>query len=177
MPQLKCLLTPSLFFRFQGAVDLAFERLLKSGEWAYDFKWEPFAKPTGRFLQIMPSHSVVTISQVADPKKQPRDVVFRSNRRLNNQGWLTGLPNPKAQTDTSGLPHILLIHGHQELNFAHLAVPSEYHTQGYRHRSSNLMMMPYEVKSPEAPVEDTDIEAIITLKEEIDKWRRDNGQQ
>jgi hypothetical protein len=37
------------------------------------------------------------------------------------------------------------------------------------------MLMPHAVTSTEPPPEDTDIEAVITLKEEIDKWRRDNG--
>ncbi|MBC7905605.1 MAG: hypothetical protein H7Y60_02515 [Rhodospirillaceae bacterium] len=159
----------------QWAVDMAFERLCKSGQWSYECRWRPFAKPTGRFLEIMPSHSVVTISQVADPSKQPRDVVFRANRRLSNQGWLTGLPNPKVDYDTVGLPHVLLIHGHQNLNFAHLGIPNEHHSQGYRYRTKNLLMMPHEVRSPEPPPEDTDIEAVMTLKEEIDKWRKDNG--
>ncbi len=34
------------------AVDRAFELLIKTGKWPYDYSWEPFAKPTGRFLRI-----------------------------------------------------------------------------------------------------------------------------
>jgi hypothetical protein len=44
----------------QWAVDLAFERVLKRGEWSYEWQWKFFEKPTGRFLEIMLSHSVVT---------------------------------------------------------------------------------------------------------------------
>jgi hypothetical protein len=133
----------------------------QSGQWPFDFRWRWFERPTGRYLEILPSHSVVTISQVSDPTKQPRDVAFRANKRLNGQGWLTGLPKPEGEEPTGGAPHILLIHGHQDLN--------------YHYRTTNLMLMPHVVASPEPPPEDTDIEAVITLKQEIDKWRRDNG--
>jgi hypothetical protein len=84
----------------QWAVDMAFERLVQSGQWPFDCRWVYFAKPTGRYLEIRPSHSAITISQVADPKKQPRDVLFRANKRLNGQGWLTGLPRPEEEKST-----------------------------------------------------------------------------
>jgi hypothetical protein len=37
--------------------------------------------------------------------------------------------------------------------------------------------MPHEVAAPEPPPEDTDYEAVLSLKEEIDKWRRDHGEE
>ncbi len=160
----------------QWAVDLGFHRLVTSGQWPFDADWRYFERPTGRYLEIRPSHSVLTISQLSDPKKQPRDVRFRANKRLGATGWLHGLPNPKDQeTSSSGVPHILLIHGHQSLNFAHLGIPNENHRRGYLCRTANLMLMPHELEAPEPPPEETDYEAVITLKEEIDKWRRDNG--
>jgi hypothetical protein len=160
----------------QWAVDLGFERLCESGQWPFDFCWRPFEKPTGRYLEIRPSHSVITISQVADPKNQPRDVRFRANKRMSSQAWLPGLPQPEDQKPTDGVPHVLLIHGHQTLNFAHLGVPRTEQTKGYYYRTDNLMLMPHAVPSTEPPPEDTDIEAVLTLKEQIDKWRRDNGE-
>lgn len=119
---------------------------------------------------------MVTISQVADPTNQPRDVLFRANKRLNGQGWITGLPRPDEQRGSAGVPHILLVHGHQALNFAHLGVPREAQNRGYHYRTSNLLLMPHAVASPEPAVEDTDIEAVMTLKEEIDRWRKDNAE-
>ncbi|WP_374371625.1 hypothetical protein [Dongia sp.] len=158
----------------QWSVDLAFQRLVQSGKWPFDFRWREFERPTGRYLEILPSHSVVTISQVADPTKQPRDVAFRANKRLSGQGWLHGLPNP-IEDEPIGVPHVLLLHGHQMLSFAHLAMPKGEHQSGFHYRSKNLMTMPHAVLEPETPVEDTDIEAVLELKEEIDKWRRDNA--
>jgi hypothetical protein len=76
--------------------------------------------------------------------------------------------------DTSGLPHILLLHGHQSLDFAHLAIPEPMHWLGFQHKTANLMLMAHAVPEPEIPMEETDIEAVMTLKEEIDRWRRDN---
>jgi hypothetical protein len=159
----------------QWAVDQGFERLCQSGKWPFDFRWRFFERPTGRYLEILPSHSVVTISQVSDPANQPRDVLFRANKRLNGQAWLRGLPKPDDEKPTGGAPHVLLVHGHQELNFAHLGIPKGEQQSGYHYRSPNLMLMPHSVVSPEPPPEDTDIEAVITLKEEIDKWRKDNA--
>jgi hypothetical protein len=158
----------------QWAVDRSFERLCQSNQWPFEHRWRSFERPTGKYLEILPSHSVITISQVADPSKQPRDVLFRANKRLSGQGWLTGLPQGDEQK-TSGIPHILLVHGHQGLNFAHLGIPKEEQDKGYHYRTPNLMLMPHVVSSPEPPPEDTDIEAVMTLKEEIDKWRKDNA--
>jgi hypothetical protein len=156
----------------QWAVDFAFQRLVESQQWPFDFRWTYFERPTGRYLEILPSHSVLTISQVSDPSKQPRDVLFRANKRLNAQGWFRGMEPDDFKT--AGIPHILLIHGHQAPNFAHLGIPRVDQESGYYFRTANLMQMPHLVMSPEPPPENTDIEAVITLKEEIDKWRRDN---
>lgn len=157
----------------QWSVDLGFQRMAETGAWPYEVRWRPFARPTGRYLEILASHSVITISQCEDPRKQPRDVVFRTNKRLNNQRYLAGVI-PEEDSQTTGLPHILLIHGYQDLNFSYLAIPNANHGAGYLHRTSNLMLMPHEVASPEPAMEDTDIDAVMTLKDEIDRWRRDN---
>lgn len=157
----------------QWAVDFGFLGLLKSNQWQFDWRWAYFEKPTGRYLEIRPSHSILTISQVADPKKQPRDVVFRANMRLNGQAWLAGMQPEDLRS--AGVPHILLVHGHQSLNFAHLGVPKDAHHRGYHYRTANLMLAPSVVATAEPPPEDTDMEAVMTLKSEIDKWRKDNG--
>ena len=158
----------------QWSVDLAFQRLVTSGKWPFDFRWAEFERPTGRYLEILPSHCAVTISQVADPTRQPRDVKFRMNKRLSGQGWLTGIPKDDDAL-TSGIPHVLLLHGHQDLNFAHLAMPKGDHESGFWYRTGNLLLMPHGLGDTEAPVEYTEDEAVMTLKEEIDRWRKDNG--
>jgi hypothetical protein len=158
----------------QWAVDLGFQRACESGEWPYEHTWRYFTKPTGRYLEIRPSHSVLTISQVADPQQQPRDVRFRANKRLNTQFWLRGF-KPAGEDDTSGIPHIILAHGHQDLNFAHLGIPNANHKLGYICRTANLLLLPHGVRQDGPPPEDTDFDAVMSLKEEIDKWRRDNA--
>jgi hypothetical protein len=159
------------------ATDLGFEMLIKSGRWTCDFRWRPFAKPTGHYLEIILSHSVVTISQIADHEKQPRDVMFRANKRLNNQYYLD-LEEFADENMVSGVPHILMVHGYQNLDFVHLGIPYEKHSSGYLYKTENLLTLPHEIPSPHPPPENTDmdINEIIKLKEEIDKWRKDNGQ-
>ena len=157
------------------ALDLAFSRLIESGAWPVDYRWAYFAKPTGRYLQVKLSHSVLSISQVADPAVQPRDVVFRQNARLNNREPYFMLPEFDDTRLVAGLPSFLLVHGHQELAFAHIGVPHPIHQRDYLYRTPNLLNLPHEVPSDLPPVEETDTEEVMTLKAEIDKWRRDNG--
>jgi hypothetical protein len=157
------------------AVDREFEEVIKKGQWACACRWTPFAKPTGHYLEIILSHSVVTISQVADPSQQPRDVIFRANKRLNNEPYFD-LEEFEIEKQVSGVPSILLVHGYQTLNFVHLGIPNDKHSSGYIYRTPNLLNLPHEIPSPYVPPEETDTDPIITLKEEIDKWRRENGQ-
>jgi hypothetical protein len=159
----------------QWAVDLGFDRLCQSGELPFEPRWRPFHKPTGRYLEMRASHSVITISQCANPKKQPRDVVFRANKRANNQRSLFRDNEGGDDQSNVGLVHVLLLHGYQELNFAYLGIPHERKKLGYHFKTKNLMMMPYEVQTPEPPMEVTDLELVMTMKEEIDKARRDHG--
>lgn len=158
----------------QHSVEAAFERLVQSGQWPFDYRWSIFKRPTGKYLEILPSHCSVTISQVADHRRQPRNVCFRANKRASGQMWLTGLSNPEDDQVDTGIPHVLLLHGHQEPNFAYLAMPNADHGKGFYYKSGNLMLMPHAISTPEYPVEQTDIEAVMTLKEQIDKRRKDN---
>lgn len=158
----------------QLAVDAAFEKLVVSGQFGRDRRWRSFEKPTGKYLEVLFSHSALTISQVARPDKQPRDVGFRRNKRTASQITMDFIGDDPA--DTTGLPHILLLHGHQSLDFAHLAIPEPLHWLGFQHKTANLMLMPHAVPEQEIPMEDTDIEAVMSLKEEIDRWLRDNQQ-
>jgi hypothetical protein len=109
------------------AVDRGFRRLIESGTWPVDYRWAFFAKPTGRYLQVRLSHSLLSISQVADPTIQPRDVVFRQNARINNREPYFALPEFDDTRAVAGLPSFLLIHGYQELAFAHIGVPHPIH--------------------------------------------------
>lgn len=159
----------------QLAVDMAFEKLVLSGQFGIDRRWRDFAKPTGKYLEILFSHSALTISQVADPTKQPRDVVFRENKRMAGQVSMDFMRD-EAQ-EPGGRPHILLLHGHRALNFAHLAIPEPEHRLGFQHKSSNLMLMVHAVPQVEVPMEDTDVDAVMSLKEDIEKRMRDDGTQ
>ena len=156
------------------AVDKGVLGLIKMGQWPVDSRWAPFAKPTGRYLQVRLSHSVLSISQVAKGKVQPRNVGFRQNARLNNQPSFN-LAEFEDTRSVVGLPSFLLVHGYQDLDFAHLGVPHPQHKRSYIYQTPNLMLMAHEVSAGVPPVEQTDIEAVMTLKEGIEKWRRDNG--
>jgi|Tabmets5t2r1_1033131.scaffolds.fasta_scaffold05871_3 hypothetical protein len=157
------------------AVDFGFQKLIESGQWPCDYRWRPFARPTGRYLEIRLTHSIITISQVSDPEKQPRDVVFRANMRLHNEPYLD-LEEFAYENQVLGLPHILLVHGHHTLDFIHLGIPYGRHSAGYLYRTPNLLNMPHDMTAPQAQEENTDIEAVMSLREEIERWQRENGQ-
>lgn len=57
-----------------------------------------------------------------------------------------------------------------------IAVPHPIRKRNFVFRSPNLLNMPHEVPSDVPAVEETDLDATISLKEEIEKWRRDNGE-
>lgn len=157
------------------AVDLAIERAVQTGQLPYEYEWKSFALPTGRYLELKLSHSVMSVSQIANPSKQPRNVVFRENGRINNEPFFD-LDEFRDEAKVKGLPHFLLIHGYQELTFAHLAVPHALLRRDYIYRTPNLMSIPHEIPSDAPGVEDTEFEAAMILKGEIEKWRRDNGE-
>ena len=156
------------------AVDHAFERAILTRQWPFEYEWKDWAHPTGRYLAIRLPHSILSISQIASSKKQPRNVVFRENARLNNAPCFD-FEQFVEERKVKGLPHFLMIHGYQNLNFAHLAVPHAVHGQGWIHKSSNLMKMPHTVAQEVPAVESTEFEETMVLKGEIEKWRRDNG--
>ncbi|WP_155976389.1 hypothetical protein [Novispirillum itersonii] len=158
------------------ATDFGFKRLLETHQLPFEFRWRPFSKPTGSYLEIRLSHSVVSISQISDPTKQPRNVRFRENGRLNNEPFFD-LPEFADEHTVKGEPHFLLVHGYQELTFAHLALPHPLHNRNYRFRTTNLMSIPHELPSTGPAIEDTDVDFNATqlLKEDIERWRKDNG--
>lgn len=156
------------------AVDLAFEKLLQSKQWPFDYQWRDFAQPTGRYLEIRLSHSALSISQVANPGRQPRNVVFRENGRLNNEPFFD-LEEFREEGEVHGLPHFILIHGHQDLTFAHIGVPHSVYRRDWIYKTPNLLNLPHPVASDLPAAKSTDFEATMSLKEEIEKWRKDHG--
>lgn len=158
------------------AVDFGFNRLVESGALPFDKSWEEFERPTGRYLALRATHSIITISQIADATKQPRNVLFRQNARVSNAPFFD-LPEFADDKDVAGEPHILITHGYQDLTFSHLCMPDPDHRRGYRFRSENLLNLPHEIE-PDGPApEDTDVdfESIQLLKEDIERHRRDHG--
>jgi hypothetical protein len=156
------------------AVDFAFEKLLQSRQWNFDYCWRDFALPTGRYLEIRMSHSVLSISKVANPGKQPRNVVFRENGRLNNEPFFD-LEEFRNEREVIGLPHFILVHGHHQLSFAHVGIPHSEFRRDWIYRTPNLMQLPHPVANNLPPAETTDFEAAMQLKEEIERWRKDHG--
>lgn len=157
------------------AVDFGLKRAIDNGSLPCEYRWREFAKPTGRYLELRFSHSTASVSQVENPKRQPRNVVFRENARLKSPGLFSELEEDES---LSGAPHFLLVHGHQELNFAHFGVPSAASKTKWAWLSRNLMNLPHEMptEGPEAEDTDIDLDALNLLKEDIERWMRDNGE-
>jgi hypothetical protein len=165
-------------------VEFSLMMLIRSGRWPVDFHWEEYGRidpatrlvrqGTGHYLAILLAGAKLTISQIDDPSKQPRDVKFRENARLANQPLLAGWDIPDEPEH--GLPTILLTHGYRELNFVQLGICNPEHTQGYAYRTGNLLLLPHEVPSDTTQVEHINFdEAALTLKADIEKWQKDHG--
>jgi hypothetical protein len=168
------------------AVDLFLVKLIESGRWPVDYAWREYgiasrripgvlSKVTGHYLEVILPHARMTISQVVDPQKQPRDVQFRENARLVNAPLLRGLDIEMPQV--TGVPTFILAHGHhQDLRFAHLGAPHQIHRYGYIYQTPDLLLLPHEVPADNVGVENTTFDDdAMTLKADIDKWRKDNA--
>lgn len=158
------------------AVDYGVQRAIENGSITCDYRWVSFHKPTGRYLQLRFSHSTASISQVRCAFRQPRPVVFRENARLRNQGVLE-LPGLDDDQFVNGFPDFLIVHGYQDLYFAHLSVPSADSQIGYEWQSPNLLKFAHEIESSDPAPEDTDYDVaeLTTFKEEIQKWSQGDG--
>jgi hypothetical protein len=158
-------------------VDLQIERLITSGLLPYDYRWVPFEKPTGRFLQMRLPASTLSVSQLQHKKALPRPAEFRHNRILNNQFWLD-LPEFEDEKRISGLPHLILSHGYQSLSFAQVGLLNRLGRRlVWTYRTPNLMDLPRIVMPDVPPPEGLDIEIEISMKElreEINRYVLDN---
>lgn len=158
------------------AVDHQFIRLVESGKLpSVKYRWISYARPTGRYLLLQLGASTMSISQLPDSVALPRRASFRQNRGLNNAPFLD-LPEFKNEQGITGLPHLILSHGYQNLTFAHIGVPYPDATRdGWIYRTPNLMTMPHLVESNEPKVEAADAEAVVTLRDELTRWARDHA--
>lgn len=158
------------------ATDFALVRAMTTGALPLDYRWCEWDRPTGRYLEIKLTHSVMSVTQVAQADRQPRKAGFRENGRLNNS-MLFDFAELEDEIRIKGLPSFLLIHGYQSLDFVHLSVPHPTNTARFSYQTPNLLNLPHEVASTVPPIEDTDadLDDMIGIKEEIEKWVRDNG--
>lgn len=158
------------------AVDFGLKRAIDNGSFPCEYRWREFAKPTGRYLELRFSHSTASVSQVENPRRQPRNVVFRENARLRAPYLFSEIEDEEP---IAGAPHFLLVHGYQQLNFAHFGAPSATSRAKWSWLSRNLMSLPHEMSAEGPETEDTDIDldALNLLKEDIERWRRDNGEE
>jgi len=154
------------------AVDLAFEKLIATGQWPFDCSWSSYARPTGRYLRIRTEAATISISLVDDPTKPTHHVSFRQNNAVANPPYL--FPEMEEEKRLEGVPGFVLPHGHKSLDFAHLGMahPAK---RKWLYRSTNLILTPHVIEDDLPPVEAEDEEAILSRKQEIEKWSRDNG--
>jgi hypothetical protein len=156
------------------AVDYQFLRLIETGKLPFDYRWTPFKRPTGRYLQLRLGASTMSINQLPEPSAMPRHACFRENRALSNAPFLD-LPEFEDERRIAGLPHLILGHGYQNLWFAQIGLPSpQIRRDGWIYRTPNLMTALHLVETEGPKVEATDAEAVVTLREELARWARDN---
>jgi hypothetical protein len=144
------------------AADLAVKRLIETGKWPYDFDWQPFKRDTGNWLRVRLPESVMSVHQLAEASNTPRKAEYRSNGFFNNQGVLE-LPELVEERRLDGLPHLVLTHGHNDLSFIHIGLPST-DGRGYIARSQNLLKHLHVVETGVAPPEGVGVEPDVKLR-------------
>ena len=162
-------------YLIQDSVDHQIIQLIDSGRLPFDYMWDWHARPTGKHLKLLPKNTVITISQLQQPKQFPRRAVFRNNQRLNNREPQMLLFRNELQEsidDTRGRPHLVLGHGYQDLNFACIFVPHS-HQKHWNWRTPNLLDQLHGVDSDLPPIEQPGEDSEITIKEEFLEWRKE----
>ena len=158
-------------------VDWQIQKLVDSGQLPFDYRWVPFERPTGQFLQLRLQTSTLNINQLPFSNAIPRQAWFRHNLILNNQPCFA-LPEFDDERKVTGLPHLTLSHGYRNLNFAHIGILNpRAEAYGWIYRSPNLLNLPHAASSDLPPAEAVDVEAEVSLKElreEIIRWTNDN---
>ncbi|WP_157958441.1 hypothetical protein [Salinicola lusitanus] len=156
------------------ATDLAIEKLITTGVWPFDYAWVHFNRPTGRFLRVELPDSYLSISKVSCFKKPPRKVGFRGNAALSNQSYLFESMEQERKRIV-GQPSFVLVHGHKSLNFAHIGM-SEPNQNEWIYRTGNLLDMVHSIENSDLPPVESTEESVLTLKQDIEKWRRDQNE-
>ena len=155
------------------AVDFALVQLIEAGGWPVQkYEWASFTRPTGKYLKIFTKNAVLTISQLADPDAQPRSAVFRQNAAFNNQPFLFPEFAPEISED---LPHLIITHGYQQLNFIRIGMPHPEDKTAWLGSTPNILDELREVSSELAPPEAVDIEPVLTIKSELKKRAEGNA--
>ena len=149
------------------ASDYYIEALLKDGLLPYEYRWEYFDKPTGKFLRIHLPDARLIISQVSCSYAPPRFANFRANAILDNQPFLFPEMEMERQK-TLGTPTFILVHGHKDLSFVRIGLPHP-SQQAYIFQTDNLLKMPHIIEADKPQPEAMDTEGLVTLKEEIFK--------
>jgi hypothetical protein len=160
------------------AVDYSIKGLIESGDWAVDYRWRTFTNPTGHYLEVRLPHATLSISQVSFYQEQPRNVVFRENARLaNSQMDFFKQAGDDDAEEGGGAPSFLLVHGYKELQFAHIGIPHKHHEHGYIYQTPNLLGLIHAVPPSDLPPPESaiDVDEILSLKADIEKWQRNNG--
>jgi hypothetical protein len=157
------------------AADLAVQRLVTSGKWPFEYDWADYGRPTGKWLRIRLPNSTMSVSQVDHSSRIPRDADFRTNNTLNNMPFLD-LDDFRDEEKIRGLPHFILIHGYQSLDFIHIGLPfPSAKKDGYIYKTPNLLDQIRATGDDLPPPEGEDAEAVVELVEELKKWWHDNG--
>ena len=154
------------------SVDLAFQRLIDGGRWPFDYDWAEYDQPTGHYLRIRLPQSIMSISLVDCAKHPPRSVRFRENNALGNADYLFAEMNEERRI--TGLPSFVLAHGHTQPTFAHIGMAHPTRNR-WLYRTPNLMKTPHAVASDVPPIEAEDEEAILELRERIERTVRDGS--
>lgn len=147
------------------AVEFALQQAIDAGEFRVaGYEWVAYEKNTGHFLRVHTEGAVLTTSQLVDPMRRPRRASHRQNASFNNQQCLPGFEPEQA----AGNPHLILIHGYQNLNFIHFAMPNPDEADvPWLGMSRNLLSEMYLVTNELAPVEAQNVEAVLSIKDAL----------
>src|SRR5580704_5350279 len=130
----------------------------------------PQRLPAAAETSIGPAHYPAECTQ-SDAFLQPS--LRARNGRANSNSFLD-LDGFEDESEISGLPHLILSHGYQQLSFAHVGVlHPEPQRFGWIYRTPNLLKEIHVVETEMPAEEAADAEAVVTLRDGIARWVRE----
>ncbi|WP_370931741.1 hypothetical protein [Bartonella sp. DGB1] len=138
-------------------VHFVIQRNIESGILPFTCGWKNFAKPTGKYLEIIGHGFTFSINSVANCNKPPKKAIFREQKLVGNKTLFNYQENCFADIIYEPYPHFILTFSSSgySLNDLRIGLPANYKRSQWEWVSNNWLHEPHLVTGTSAEIENT----------------------